>query len=363
MKNLCNLLSGFTFGLMLSSLAHSHPPKEAFVACENSAENAVCEFNGKRGLVIGKCDSPKREKKLVCVPDNHNSKLSHKTLSGKLSHKVPARREHQVIQTEYPGDLRTATQLPVADSYVETRERDQIRIIYSNGIADHATGSFPNPGNPHQIEAQNYKYSLSSKPAQNLHSTDARGMVFGVAVNGVPFDPGAAEWYQGNPQSGWNYNALAGAIPLGLDENHAHVQPGGAYHYHGLPMGLLDSLNLNQESHSPILGWAADGFPIYALYGFDSSSRVVAEMRSGYQLKSGNRPVGSGQPGGYYDGTFVEDYEYNPLQADLDECNGRFTRTPEFPNGTYAYFLTRSFPVVPRCFMGTPSKSFYKRRA
>jgi hypothetical protein len=39
----------------------------------------------------------------------------------------------------------------------------------------------------------------------------------------------------------------------------------------------------------------------------------------------------------------------------LDECNGRFTVTPEFPNGTYAYFLTRDWPVIPRAFRGKPT--------
>lgn len=35
---------------------------------------------------------------------------------------------------------------------------------------------------------------------------------------------------------------------------------------------------------------------------------------------------------------------------------GRFCMTPEFPDGTYAYFLTKEWPVIPRAFRGRPVK-------
>ena len=314
-------------------------------------------------MVTGRCDYPGRLNELVCIPDHHVSNRGHKSHSKEKNRSGPGGREHNVTQVEQQEGLTVAIQPPVDENFVEIKERDQIRIVYSNGIANHHTGRFPNQGNPNQITAQNYRFSMSKQPLQNLTPTEVKLMAFGVAINGVPFDPGAAEWYLGDPQSGWNYNALAGAIPLGLDDNHAHVQPSGAYHYHGLPTGLLESLDLSSEKHSPIVGWAADGFPIYALYGFDSNSQEVVEMQSGFKLKVGDRPKGKHEPGGYHDGTFVEDYVYSSEGTDLDECNGRFTRTPEFPEGTYAYFLTNTFPVIPRCFMGTPSNSFSKRRA
>ena len=47
------------------------------------------------------------------------------------------------------------------------------------------------------------------------------------------------------------------------------MQPNGAYHYHGISNHLLNDLNVSKESHSPIVGWAADGHPIYYLYGFN----------------------------------------------------------------------------------------------
>ena len=163
--------------------------------------------------------------------------------------------------------------------------------------------------------------------------------------------------------SGWNYCALGGSIGLGLDENHAHVQPTGAYHYHGLPTGLLDHLNLTKGEHSPLIGWAADGYPIYALYGYaKKGSNNIIEHTSSYRLKKGNRPTSSNGPSGKYDGTFVEDYVYQKGLGTLDECNGCFVHTPEFPQGTYAFFLTENWPVIPRAFRADPQSLRGTRR-
>jgi hypothetical protein len=93
------------------------------------------------------------------------------------------------------------------------------------------------------------------------------------------------------------------------------------------------------------------------MYGYTDSNNPasgVAELKTSYRLKQGNRPDGKGEPGGTYDGAFVQDYEYVAGSGDLDECNGRSCITPEFPDGTYAYFLTREWPVIPRAFRGTP---------
>ncbi len=170
------------------------------------------------------------------------------------------------------------------------------------------------------------------------------------------FEAGTAEFWTGGDNRGWNYEALGGAINLGLDENHAHVQPTGKYHYHGLPTGLLAGVGISPERHSPLIGWAFDGFPVYALYGYSDpknpDSKIV-EMTSSFRLKKGERPAPPEGPGGAYDGAFTADYEYVVGAGTLDECNGRFTATPEFPDGTYAYFLTNTWPVVFRNFRGT----------
>ena len=233
------------------------------------------------------------------------------------------------------------------------------RTIKSNGIPSHKVGNFPNSGNPNAIKSQNYTFTVPANPRKGSATTLGLQLAFGVGVNGVPFDPGAAEFWQGQRNSGWQYEALSGAVTLGVDANYAHVQPNGAYHYHGLPVGLMQNLGWSSSKASPLIGWAADGFPIYAMTA--ELGGKVKLMQSSYRLKSGNRPGGS-QPGGRYDGTFIQDYVYVAGAGDLDECNGATVVTDEFPNGTYAYFLTQTYPVIPRCHMGTPDSSFRKRR-
>ena len=91
------------------------------------------------------------------------------------------------------------------------------------------------------------------------------------------------------------------------------------------------------NAHSPIIGWAYDGNPIYGPYGYSSiTGGSIRSMVSGYQLKlRENRPSTSLYPPGF----FVEDYEFVD-SGDLDEHNGRFCVTPEYPEGVYAYFTT-----------------------
>lgn len=242
------------------------------------------------------------------------------------------------------------------------------RRILANAIPEHRVGPFPNRGNPHAIAEQAYDLSLPAKPVVAASITwvhrpansDFRGppnLPFGIALNGVLFDPGTAEFWNGDRALGWNYEALGGAVGLGLDANHAHVQPNGAYHYHGVPTLLFQSLDTAPDRHSPLIGWAADGFPIYALRGWRVAGEAtsgVKVLRSSYRLRNGERPAPPAGPGGRHDGAFVQDYEFVAGSGDLDECNGRMGVTPEYPDGTYAYFLTEEWPVIPRGFRGTP---------
>lgn len=276
-----------------------------------------------------------------------------------------------------------ANQEPHFSSQVSISIEGDQRVIRVNGIPDHLVGLFPNRGNPNRIAPQQKTFKVPLNPTVNqktrtYQSSDfglppSQGRPgpppdFGIAVNGVLFDPGAAEFWQGNPASGWAYDALGGAVALGLDANHAHVQPGGKYHYHGLPIGLMNQLGHRAGSHSPLIGWAADGFPIYAQYGYahpNDPNSAIKELLPAYRLRSGRRKNTSGRntgPGGTFDGTFVNDYEFVSEIGDLDEFNGRHCVTPEFPDGTYAYFLTAEFPVVPRQNRGEPDSSFQKQR-
>ncbi len=276
-------------------------------------------------------------------------------------------REHTVLQSA-GLNRQPATSQPPAPNAVTIEVVDGQRIITANGIPDHLIGTFPNSGNPNAVRPQSHRYVLNANPVETANRVEARGRAFGVAVNGVVFDPGAAEWFKGE-RGPWQYEPLSGAVPLGVDANNAHVQPDGSYHYHGLPVGLLNQLGVSRDKHSPLVGWAADGFPIYAQYGHvnpqDAASPII-EHRSGYVLKEGAREAVAGQrlrsetPTGFYDGTFVADYTYVPGHGTLDECNGIVTVTPEFPEGTYAYFLTTDWPVIPRCFASSPSKDFAK---
>src|SRR6185369_14950428 len=105
------------------------------------------------------------------------------------------------------------------------------RIVKANGWPDHVPGQFPRKGNPNRISSQNYNFTIPLNPQVAETATPVRHTLFGVAVNGVPFYPATADFWNNDPSSGWNYEAKSGYLDLGLDEHNAHVQPTGAYHY------------------------------------------------------------------------------------------------------------------------------------
>ncbi|MBL6764434.1 MAG: YHYH protein [Verrucomicrobiae bacterium] len=261
-----------------------------------------------------------------------------------------------------PGPERQPQFNAPAGSYsnqVSLRISGQYRYITANGIPDHEPGQFPRHGNPNTIRPQRHSYRLPMNPGTNRVATPVQMMPFGIALNGVPFDPNAAEFWRNDFNSGWQYEAKGGSIDLGLDEHNAHVQPTGAYHYHAMPIGL--ARRLFSDDKMVLVGYAADGFPIYARYGpsnpADPASELT-EMKSSFRIKKGIRPGG---PGGTYDGSFIQDYEYVAGAGDLDECNGRYGPTPEYPKGVYHYFITDDWPYLPRNFRGTPDDSFKRR--
>jgi hypothetical protein len=235
--------------------------------------------------------------------------------------------------------------------------KDGVRAIESDGMPDHEIGKFPNDHNPNTASTKRYNFKMPADPKPADTTTTVGMWPFGVAIDGVPFDPLAAEWWKHDPRSGWQFEPMAGLMDLGLDKSNAHVQPDGAYHYHGVPTILIKSTT------APVLvGYAADGFPMYSPYAYkdakDSSSSVV-KLKSSYRIKTGKRPANG--PGGEYDGRFIQDYEYVAGLGDLDESNGRTGVTPEYPKGTYYYVVTDTFPYVPRIFQGKPDTSFLRR--
>lgn len=359
------VLSGFFLLLSTTSIASAQqpplegggrngPPPEAYTACESLNQGESCVVETSRGSLTGTCKMDRRNQSMVCVPTNRPNRKESSIGGLEGGPDQGSMRHHTVTQSNGTSSLYPAIVPPITASEYESNIEGDWRTIKANSISIHHTGVFPNLGNPNSIAEQDFNIRIPAKPVKT--DTATRVKVPGYALNGVSFDPGAGEFYKGDPTLGWQYEALSGAVALGMDENHAHVQPNGKYHYHGLPTDLLARLNVNPGQHSSQIGWAVDGFPIYALYGFAhiNGGGGIHEMKSSYRLKSGARPNGVGQPGGIYDGTFTADYEYVENNGDLDECNGRLTVTPDFPAGTYAYFLTDSYPVVPRCVMGTP---------
>mgnify|MGYP001198706910 CR=1 FL=1 len=127
-----------------------------------------------------------------------------------------------------------------------------------------------------------------------------------------------------------------------------HVQDNAAlkihncYFYKSFPKCLTD---VETTGHSPIIGFALDGYPIYgpqAYSGSDDSTSLIKNLTPSYRLKSQASRPGVDAPSytDYPSGYFVEDYEYVNGLGDLDEHNGRSGVTPEYPQGTYAYFAT-----------------------
>jgi hypothetical protein len=200
-------------------------------------------------------------------------------------------------------------------------------------------------------------------------------MAIAYALNSVKFDPATAgrcndagECSLARGEGNWNIEALGHeTFDFGDDMNHAHVQPNGAYHYHGIPELLIDFLG--DKDGMTLVGWASDGFPVYARYGYadpENSQSQLKALTTSYRLKSQpdeNRPntltaiLGGPNANSNINkpipmGAFTQDYEYVEGLGDLDECNGIFGVTPEFPNGIYYYVVTDDFPFFTRCLKG-----------
>ena len=253
------------------------------------------------------------------------------------------------------------------------------RILSGNGIPNHEVGTFPNAHNPNTISEQSVNEVFTLCPiivSENGEPVGGPAGAIAYAINSVKFDPGTAgrcndegECSLAQGQGNWNIEALGHeTFNFGDDMNHAHVQPTGEYHYHGMPELLIDFLGENQGM--TLVGWASDGFPVYARYGYidpnDPTSELIS-LQPSWKLKETpdeGRPDtltaligGPGQGTTYPNmpiqmGAFTQDFEYEEGYGDLDECNGRLGVTPEFPEGIYYYVVTDEFPFFTRCLKG-----------
>jgi len=104
-------------------------------------------------------------------------------------------------------------------------------------------------------------------------------------------------------------------------------------------------LDIDSSKHSPIIGWAYDGNPIYGPYGYADPKNVSSSIQIVKSSYSPNVAIVKNRPSGFTAGFFVEDYEYTGSN-DLDQYNGRYCVTPEFPQGTYAYFASLSLNII-----------------
>ena len=254
--------------------------------------------------------------------------------------------------------------------------------VSTNGIPAYPTGPFQD-GNPSQASDQNAIYKISLNPVPNAGTpTNTNGGNIGIFINGVSlFDyRDGVSWnnqtqaegggpIMGPPGQGvWNRDAIV-AERAGFDCAKGHPAMGN-YHHHQNPsafdmdlvpisdvcdMYASDGLYvIDPNSHSPLLGYAYDGYPIYGAYGFMNTDGTggITRMKSGYQLRNitvrntyaDGTSVTPGPPvnATYPLGRYREDYEYIAHSEPdfLDEHNGRFCVTPEYPNGIYAYFCT-----------------------
>jgi hypothetical protein len=260
--------------------------------------------------------------------------------------------------------------------------------VSTNGIPAYTTGPFLD-GNPSLATDQNAIFKIPLNPVQNTGTlTATSGGNIGIFINGVAlFDyrDGVA-WNNatsalcggpGNPpcpggptaSMPWNRDAVPAEKP-GFDCSKGHPANGN-YHHHQNPSAFNLDLNvisticdlyaadglyaINTTEHSPLIGYAYDGFPIYGAYAYANADGTggIVRMKSGYQLRNiTTRTVwadgtdvadGPNVNSTYFLGYFREDYEFvsHPGQEDyLDEHNGRFCVTPEYPAGIYCYFAT-----------------------
>lgn len=226
--------------------------------------------------------------------------------------------------------------------------------VSTNCIPEYAIG--PWPSNPNVPSPQNIVCEFPRHPVPNTGTPTTVSLgTIGLWSNGVSiFNPedgyhwnnATSSWATG-PGPNWNRNALI-FEGVSFDSCLGHPAPGGDYHNHVNPRCLYN--DADSMHHSPIIGYAFDGFPIYGAYGYastTSASGPIKRMRSSYVLSTATTRA-SGPPVSTYPmGDCCEDYVYTSGSGDLDAHNGRFCYTPEYPTGTYAYFVTINDSLKP----------------
>lgn len=232
--------------------------------------------------------------------------------------------------------------------------------VRAQGLTDNM-GQYFNPG---YCYAQNYVFRFPRNPQPaTTHVISPKVGAIGSLLNGIPIY-GLSNSYSWNGTT--NMPGMGGSgiwnVEVGQSEGFvldtafgAHPQQAGAYHTHTTPYRFYRHAAAGK--HSPLVGYAFDGYPVYGPYGYTNASDStsgVTRMKSGYSLRSITQrhtlPDGTALTSSQYGpdvsttypiGYYCEDYEWLAANGgDLDQYNGRFCVTPEYPAGTYAYFVT-----------------------
>ncbi|MCU0426196.1 MAG: YHYH protein [Candidatus Kapabacteria bacterium] len=229
--------------------------------------------------------------------------------------------------------------------------------INASGIPSYSIG--PWQMNPNVPANRNYLFKIARNPQPKSGTKDSVGLgAIGVWANGVPMY-NADDGMSYNNNGTWKRNAYV-YEGVSFDACGGHADQRQSYHNHVYPVCLQA---LDATKHSPIMGYAFDGYPVYGPYAYTNTNGTgaIKRMTSSYQLRnitqrttlpgstvvletSKQGPAVSAQ---YPLGNFLQDFEYVAGSGDLDQYNGRFAVTPEYPNGTYAYYTTMDASAKP----------------
>lgn len=185
------------------------------------------------------------------------------------------------------------------DANVKVTMSADAMIVESDGIPTHKTGTFPNATNPNRILKQQYRFFIPLRPVKAEKTTPTPFGPIGVALNGIPFY---------NPYNREGRDAVFGPFAEIFDSCCGHPDQAGRYHYHKYPVCVKSPFKDPKGAHSPLIGYAFDGFALYGPNGTDGK-----------------------------------------LPTDLDECNGH-----EDSERGYHYHVTEKFPYLVGAYRGTP---------
>ena len=220
--------------------------------------------------------------------------------------------------------------------------------VHSRGLVNHPITIVTNAVGHNDLEIQDVSWSI---PRINLSTVSASPTTMpdyavGVAVNGLPLYSISTVESWGD-EGEWHYNKLKieSHSPLG----YGHSDANGLMHYYNAEPLLLGLEEWDTTEHSPIVGWAFDGLPIYGPYGYKEydgsgtpvNSDDIVNIKSPWVLRQGTRSSG---PGGAYTGVFVEDFEVDAAKIGqagyTNQYNLRYGKTPDSPDTPIWFYVS-----------------------